>query len=304
MTEWANVARVFLSFFLSFTYDPPPATPNKHDTPQQNKTESMILGDTNLERDSLGFFCHHTVSSVFLEADCLGDSPEVDCPCCVSCYNNETQDYVVNLPKVCQLETHLFLDDNDDNHNNGGNNYGSNGDMTSNDRNVTCACHHDDVRGYTMSCSEDCTSCTKDGSYCVRNVDYGYTYDEFGVFNSSRSTFRSIRGRNETVLFETGFAQDDDDNNGGSDGEGDGNENDNHQMVCSVSIDGRKCRDCGKFFCPSGFSGFHARCDNVEGFGNIDLCDDHYDDGVLSVFTMQDPMQNSGSCHPIFVPVY
>ena len=135
-------------------------------------------------------------------------------------------------------------------------------------RNTTCTCNED---GTEQFCYDDpattCLSCNSDGSICALNKRYGLTNAGW------QTTFEYVKGRpiNETITFQWDYESD-----------------------CMVTVNGQLCQSCFEASCDDGFSAFNVFCDNIEGVGNLDVCDDNYDDGALTVLALLDEVLLGG----------
>ena len=123
-------------------------------------------------------FCNQSDLVVDIHADCLGEVPEVHCPCCSACYDDATGDFDLNLFQVCSM---LAIEDSNEV-----------------DRGVHCDCSGD---GQMLSCDESCQSCNTDRTICTVN-SYDQAFDDTGVWLSTKSTFQYVKGLNATVTFE------------------------------------------------------------------------------------------------------
>lgn len=223
------------------------------------------MGNTSLSYDAFDAFCNEPSRpiSVFLEGDCYGDDPEVNCTCCASCYDPVEEMSVTDIPAVCELDVNLY-------------NYEEG-------RNTSCGCSTTNITGTKMFCTEACQSCNRDGTICAVNNDFGFGYDAIGRWNSSWATFQYVKGLNDTVDFQLYIDE-------------------NSIRNCDVRVNGDLCRRCEYVRCADQFQAYRVRCDNVDGVGNIDLCDGISNGGALSLFEMQDELQLEG-CSPFFPQV-
>ena len=145
---------------------------------------ALNFRNTSLESNAFDFFCDIFVGEdvPFVSADCLGDDPEVQCPCCSECCDKHGNCHF-DIPKLCNKTARRW--------------------ETKLDRGLVCECQDG---GYTMSCTETCQSCNEDKSICGFNTGFGFTVDDAGISNSTWSTIRYVAGgelNSTTVLFES-----------------------------------------------------------------------------------------------------
>jgi hypothetical protein len=112
------------------------------------------------------------------------------------------------------------------------------------------------------------------------NEHYQYSYGEDTYWESTKSSFLYVVGRNDTITFEATRQPD-------------------QTFTCKISVNGQVCNSCYSSYCVDGFYGVHVNCENVKGAGSQDLCDASRtsDDGPLAVFAFQDPAYLQG-CSP------
>ena len=146
-------------------------------------------------------------------------------------------------------------------------------------RGTVCECQDD---GYSLTCSDTaCPSCNLDGTICALSTDYGPTWDDHMVESGWHVTFQYVVGRNDTVSFH------------------ERKHTDPFGDTCHVFVNGQECRSCEDVQCDDGYKGVRVMCDNLEGVGNLDICDDNFDDGVLTALALQDPLLlGGGGCAP------
>ena len=224
----------------------------------------LSVAKSNLSHDALNSFFDE--SQFFLEADCFGDDPKVECPSCAACYDYAEGRRVINVPKSCELDIPHKVDVNA--------------------RGAVCHCvpTHDRSGNVTaeMMCSESCQSCTRDGKVCAVNVDYGYTYDWRSNINGTHSTFQYVKGLNDTVVFQNTFDEE-------------------AVRECTVTINGKQCRHCAGMRCLDSWEGYRVWCDNIEGVGNFNHCTGGSESvGPLAIFQMQE--DGTTGCSP-FLPL-
>ena len=228
------------------------------------------LHNTSMEYDGFEAFCNQT-SSTSITGDCLGDDPEVLCPCCSSCSNDITGEAVLNLPRVCDIKAMNYeaIDHNDE------------------VRASTCSCPLEGM-GHNLSCTETCETCSKDGAVCFTNTGYSMDIDDGGILTRTHSQFVFTKGRlSETVVVDFW-----DHKEGGN----------INVPTCSVFLNGEECSSCAYFKCSNGFSAWVVDCSNFDDIGGYytpcELPPDNYDDyGAVAVFAMQDEFLRSG-CRP------
>ena len=229
----------------------------------------LDVSNTSLTSDGVEAFCEKAVLHTEIYADCGGPDPEVSCACCVECCDDLSGDCHKNLPGVCQVARSNYEYEN--------------GKYYDERRNTTCECTDD---GHTLLCSdESCPSCNEDGSICALSTNYGTRIDDNGDMLSWHATFRYLNGitridGNDDVVVSMTW--------------------DEKEPGCEVTINNEICQRCELNFCFDGFRSYKVFCENIEGGGNVDLCDENFSvdaAGPLTVFAMTDPRYGSG-CHP------
>ena len=228
---------------------------------------NLRLSNNRFAPNALEPLCTHFDESNFLfavSADCYGNDPKVDCPCCASCYD-EAMGEVVWKPDIgCKLYAKSF--------------------EVLEDRSMDCTCLDG---GYTLSCTEGCMACDHNRSICVQRRNFTEVYDSVGAKMYTESTFRYAEGRNDEVLVHYNWNADASDN------------------VCRVFLNGgQECESCTIVRCMNNFQAVSVICDNVDGVGNYNPCnefdaDGTVDNGPLSLFALQDPFLRDG-CAPWF----
>ena len=232
----------------------------------------LDLGNTSFATADYDWFCNKNAMFVDITADCGGATPEVDCPCCSKCCDDLTGECSVNLPVICDIVGLSFAHE-----------HGSNFDER---RETVCECKDD---GYTLSCTDTaCPSCNLDGTVCALNTEYGYIFDDEGDRIAWKNTFDYVTPDLQgTSLFFEKFTYGED-----------------SLLGCRVSVNGEECRACSLQACADDFIGYRVECDNVEGVGNVDFCDDNYEDGALTALGLLDPLVLSGCSPHLLFPTY
>ena len=228
--------------------------------------EHLGLHNNSLSYNSLALYCNQSNMLTQVSADCramvgndedsLPQDAEVTCPCCTTCCDDTSGNCERNLQQICMTTSERWT-----------NEHGPKYDET---RGTECDCKDD---GHTMSCNDtSCQTCNRDGSVCVVNTEYGLLLNDDGRGTRWTTTFQYVIGRNDTVYFETS----------------------GHE--CYVEINGRPCRECVGRMCADSFGAYHPSCDNLEGVGNLDLCnlDDRWETSPLAVFAFQEPLVRHG----------
>ena len=131
-------------------------------------------------RGSLESLYCDTLLSPYASADCGGESPEVECSCCVKCCDNESGGCVEYPDRGCEkveFQSRLF------------------GYI------VSCECD-----GLTFSCEADeqatCESCNEDGSICGISLVYGFSDVQITHLRREyHNTYKYTKGRNETITW-------------------------------------------------------------------------------------------------------
>lgn len=118
-----------------------------------------------------------------IAADCGGETPQIECSCCIQCCDDSTGECALDVGNNCQAKARKFGHDDQ--------------------RSAQCECSQDDL---SFSCTDTaCQSCSLSGHICAVNKDYGYTFDESGAIIGFHNTLQYVSGRNETILFESGL---------------------------------------------------------------------------------------------------
>ena len=68
----------------------------------------LNFANNTLEHNALELFCNQSTLLVDIESDCLGDSPEVVCPCCTGCHNDVSGEYVFDISQFCDTQKAIF----------------------------------------------------------------------------------------------------------------------------------------------------------------------------------------------------
>jgi hypothetical protein len=219
---------------------------------------------------SLDMFCNQTSIFTKIDADCAGEEPAVECPCCTSCCDSLSGNCTINGEAVCQVEKSWFANET-------GPDYYESGE-------TVCECttgSNSDVGIATLSCKDtQCQSCNQNGTVCSINELYQYSYDEYGYHMHFHSTFQYVVGRKDTVTLDLEILPD-------------------FTFICEAAVNGQVCNECFFARCVDQFSGILVNCENVEGAGSVDLCHPELNDtdGPLTVFALQDPAFLQG-CPP------
>ena len=199
---------------------------------------------------------------------------EVNCPCCTTCCHDSVDECEVNDEAICDLWVAKFTVEG--------------GPWHDPSRGTECECLDN---GLTMSCTDTtCLSCTRDQSTCAANVDYGMTFSEThkGWWNGWNHTFQYVGTQfNETIVRFEAIG---------------------YKCFVYINHDGngqeQQCRSCLRRWCDDGFWGFEVLCDNVDGVGNLNLCDGSSDDdGLLTIFALQDPLLLDGCLPNLEIPL-
>jgi Leucine-rich repeat (LRR) protein len=231
--------------------------------------QTLIFHGNNMT-GTLDFICNETPLFITMTADCGGDDPLVDCPCCTRCCDHQNPgNCTTNFNSICAVYENQYVSP--------GGKYYEEG------RGTVCECVMEEgsSNSLTLVCHDTaCTPCNRDGTVCVSSQEFGADYQEDSHFWTSwQATYQYSGLRNDTVTFRERIL-------------------DNYRTECEVAVNGAICDSCNSFECADSFSGFHVNCENVPGAGNVDLCDDNPDDhGPLTVFALQDPLLVSG-CTP------
>ena len=228
--------------------------------------------NNSLAANAFDSFCSQSDLDVYITADCLGDPPEVNCPCCASCKHDSTNQTVVNVSQACEIYANRLYNNDDENAERG---------------DVSCECIPEGSNNNTrVSCVETCKTCSRDNNetakVCAINSGYGRIYDALGGRESSFSTFQYVEGRNDTVRFEL-----------------------SQSGLCNVFVNDRQCKSCNAGECASdGFMTWTIDCDNVDGVGKFTPCStgqrEGEDYGALTIFALSDPYLRDG-CAPMLI---
>ena len=279
-------------------------------------TAFFHAGNNSLANDAFQSFCDiNKVAAV--TADCLGNddgggvdgnlsSPEVNCPCCTSCCNDNDVSSKssgsiceIKLPQVCQLGLNRWLNYHND---------------QGNDRGTTCVCSED---GSSFTCLEEsCLSCNLDGSVCAKSVNVTFKFDKIdGAASYFSNTWKyvkfdsdatklnsSITLVNQVDEFDAPFAD--------IIVESSSSSSQQQQQIEEEEV----CSNTNQIECLDGSDYFGTDCRNVEsmknaggdtGYGTVEFCSDSStktdDFGLLTVVKLQDAnFLGEGSCPPLF----
>lgn len=217
---------------------------------------------------SLDAFCAQKDPFMDVHADCHGDDPQVECPCCNKCCDPVTKDCAIYLEAVCEKDRKIFEDER--------------GPRYVEGAGTVCECTGSGPN-VTLSCSDkDCVTCNRDETVCVSSIEFGSGYNERGERSSWWASFEYVVGRSDTVEFQK-YVMDD------------------YSSTCQASVNGQLCDTCGIPPCNDGYQAYHINCASVDGAGYVDQCDEWRpdDDGPLAVFAFQDRNFRQG-CPPRF----
>jgi hypothetical protein len=235
-------------------------------------TSSVKLFANNLTGSLDDVFCQQpSVVLSKVEADCGGVDPQVECSCCTTCCDFSSGNCTINEEAICLVEKSWHE------HPNGREYQVSAG--------TVCECtttpSEDNATTTTLSCRDtQCQSCNRNESVCSINEQYQYSYGEDTNWDTMRSTYQYVVGRNDTVTFEATRQRD-------------------QFFTCKITVNGQVCNSCYWAYCDDEFLSVHVKCENIEGAGYLDLCDatsTNYD-GTLALFVFQDPAYLKG-CPP------
>ena len=201
-----------------------------------------------------------------LFADCGGDIPAVDCPCCAHCCEQSTGECELEQEMQCEVANYHITQEN--------------GMHYDESRGTICSCVGEGDNVQQQCTDTSCLTCNKEETVCAKNTNYGITVGLGGYWGGVHNTLEYVIGRNDTVTFSTDYSMESD-------------------PSCKVEVNGQECASCILLLCSDGFGGYSIRCDNIPGAGNFDSCNDSHEDGVLTVFAAHDPTLRSG-CHPFF----
>jgi hypothetical protein len=205
-----------------------------------------------------------------IDADCGGMEPQVECTCCTTCCDSSSGNCTIDKEAVCLVEKSWHE------HPNGREYHESAG--------TVCECtttDSEDNATTTLSCRDtQCQSCNPDETVCSINEHYQYSYGEETNWDTMKSFFQYVVGRNDTVTIESTRQRD-------------------QFFTCTITVNGQVCNSCYTAFCSDEFRSVHVNCENVDGAGSLHLCDDNGInlDGPLAVFAFQDPSYVEG-CPP------
>ena len=224
-----------------------------------------------------------------LTADCGGDDPAVDCPCCARCCGNnlsspppsfvggdDREECVENMEVVCQLDSRQY------DH--------VNGTLYNEAANTTCDCVGDGL-DITMVCNDECQTCNLNGTVCISSqVSIGYNA-ELTNFQATRNwqaykkrEYQYVLGKNDTLEFVRYLTED-------------------AERYLELYVNGVLCNSIDEKNCDDSYDGFQIDCENVDGAGSVDSCSPDLEyDGPLMVFLMGDPLYRQG-CAPRFPTV-
>jgi hypothetical protein len=242
---------------------------------------SFRLGNTHLHGDLDSVAC---LEGFYFEADCGGDSPEVNCTCCDMCcadaVDQQESDCEPNIPGICRKESMLFERDEDR-----GTVCTCNGvvdqkacqgmknfrtweltDQAADDDELSPAdsllpvCDPEEVMSF--SCNDNCTACNLDGSVCAVSKDYGWSYADNGYWTFYQATVEYVKGRDEVVTFVYG------------------------QAARHVLINGEKCDSVVFRQCSDFTYSLVIDCRNINAEFVLDTCDIFQTGGgVLEIFS-------------------
>jgi hypothetical protein len=227
---------------------------------------SLWLSGNNIT-GSLDMVCNQTDSYPYVDADCGGVDPEVECSCCVNCCHSRSKICLRNETAACLALTSRY--DRPE------------GPGYVESAGTVCECISPEFDGLSYSCMDtQCQSCNLDGTVCSMNTQYQFTNTPYA--SKFKATYQYVVGRDDTVTYETTVLPD-------------------TTETCEVTVNGQICNDCTGTSCPDGFSGINIECSNVEGAGIFNLCDEtrSNNDGALMVFAFQDSRFLQG-CRPRF----
>jgi hypothetical protein len=108
----------------------------------------------------------------------------------------------------------------------------------------------------TLSCRDtECQSCSPDETVCSINKHYQYSYGEETNWDTMKSTFQYVAGQNNTVTFEATLQPD-------------------QFLSCKITVNGQVCNSCYLAYCNDEFLSVHVKCENVNGTGYLDVCNE------------------------------
>jgi hypothetical protein len=234
--------------------------------------KSIKLFDNNLSGSLENVFCQQqSIVLSKVDADCGGEDPLVECTCCTTCCESSSGDCTINKEAVCLVEKswHEY----------------PNGSEYHESAGAVCECtttdSGDNASTTTLSCRDtQCQSCNQDETVCSINEHYQYSYGAETNWDTMKSTFQYVVGRNDTITLEVTRPPD-------------------AHPACTITVNGQVCNSCYWAYCNDGFYGVHVQCENVQGAGYMNLCPEERtnNDGPLAVFALQDPAYLQG-CPP------
>ena len=202
-------------------------------------------------------------------ADCGGEEPFVDCPCCSHCCDRITGECEVQQELLGEVVNHHFTSPN--------------GYFYDDAKGAVCACDVKEESVEQHCFDTQCLICNKEETICAQSIDYGLILSDNAYYDGVHNKFQYVVGRNDTVTFKSDYSNPVD-------------------AKCSVSVNNQDCSFCQLLRCGDGFMGYEIRCENIEGAGNFNSCDDHHDVGPLSVFAAHDPLLGNG-CSPFLAHI-
>jgi hypothetical protein len=238
---------------------------------------SVKLFANNLTGSLDDVFCQQpSVVLSKVDADCGGVDPKVECTCCTTCCDSSSGNCTISNESICLVEKSWHE------HPNGREYHESAG--------TVCECTttgSEDNATTTLSCRDtECQSCSPDETVCSINEHYQYSYGEETNWDTMKSTFQYVVGRNDTVTFEATRQPD-------------------QFFTCKITVNGQVCNSCYWAYCDDEFLSVHVKCENVNGAGYLDVCDEKSSnrDGPLAVFAFQDSAFLKG-CPPRILDEY
>jgi hypothetical protein len=238
---------------------------------------SVKLFANNLAGSLDNVFCQQpSVLLSKVEADCGGGDSQVECSCCTTCCDSSSGNCTINKEAICHVEKSWHE------HPNGREYHESAGTVC---KCTTTGFEHDATT--TLSCSDtQCQSCNQDKTVCSINERYQFIYGDDTSWDNMKATYQYVVGRNDTVKFEATRHPD-------------------QSFLCQITVNGQVCASCYWSVCDDGFPSVHVNCENVDGAGYQELCNEKRtnDDGPLAVFAFQDPAYLQG-CPPRIVQEY
>jgi hypothetical protein len=139
--------------------------------------EQLHIQDTNITDGLEAAFCNKTILMTSIGADCGGDPPEVNCPCCTKCCQ-DGDDCDLSVPAICKTQAGKF--------------------ESYPDRRAPCSCTED---GTYLSCTDTCESCYLVGDVCAVSTNYGYVVNgTTGVVEEFHNTLEYVTGWENTNI--------------------------------------------------------------------------------------------------------